>query len=200
MSLLIFFALPVATIILSIVLQKILKSPILVAATFFAIFLIIAFAVFDGDSLFLVATLIYTGIAFITAYLTCLFKIIGRRLGLDRDQHTDNESCRCNHQNNETNLLSINSCCENQNDNGRLLTIRSCCNGNNNDLLTVNTNCSNNENRTDNSNCCNNDNDNEDNINVTNNNAIPVDIRANIFPNNSNCGRTGNFRGCFRRI
>ena len=35
MGLLLFFALPVATIILAVVLQKILKCPILVAATFF---------------------------------------------------------------------------------------------------------------------------------------------------------------------
>ena len=38
--LLIFFALPIATIIISIALQKILKCPILVAAIIFAIFLI----------------------------------------------------------------------------------------------------------------------------------------------------------------
>ena len=49
MGLLLFFALPVATIILAVVLQKILKCPILVAATFFAIFLIVAFAIFDSS-------------------------------------------------------------------------------------------------------------------------------------------------------
>lgn len=45
-TLLLFFAFPVATIILSIVLLKILKCPILVAATFFAIYLILTYAVF----------------------------------------------------------------------------------------------------------------------------------------------------------
>ena len=43
-NLLLFFALPVATIILAIVFQKILRNPILTAATFFAIYLIVAFS------------------------------------------------------------------------------------------------------------------------------------------------------------
>ena len=47
MNLFIFFALPLATILLAIVLQKILRSPILVAITAFAIYLIIAFLFVD---------------------------------------------------------------------------------------------------------------------------------------------------------
>ena len=43
--LLIFFALPIAVIIISIALQKILKNPILVAAIIFAVFLIVTFIV-----------------------------------------------------------------------------------------------------------------------------------------------------------
>lgn len=46
-TLLLFFALPVATVILAIVLQKILNNPLLVAATFFAIYLVVAFTAFD---------------------------------------------------------------------------------------------------------------------------------------------------------
>lgn len=68
MGLLLFFALPVATIILAIVLQKILKCPILVAATFFAIYLIVAFAIFDAS--FLIFVIAYTILAYIAAYLT----------------------------------------------------------------------------------------------------------------------------------
>ena len=45
-TLLLFFALPVATIILAIVLEKILDCPVLVAATFFAIYLVVTFAVY----------------------------------------------------------------------------------------------------------------------------------------------------------
>ena len=66
-NLLIFFAIPVATIILSIVLQKLLQSPLLVAATFFAIFLIVTFAAFDES--FLVFAILYTLLALVTAIL-----------------------------------------------------------------------------------------------------------------------------------
>ena len=66
--LLIFFALPVATVILAIVLQKVLKNPLLVAATFFAIYLIITFAF--ADSNFLVLAILYTILAYVTAVLT----------------------------------------------------------------------------------------------------------------------------------
>ena len=66
-TLLLFFALPVATVILAIVLQKILNNPLLVAATFFAIYLVVAFAAFDAS--FLVYVIIYTILAYITAIL-----------------------------------------------------------------------------------------------------------------------------------
>lgn len=75
-ELLIYFALPVATVILAIVLQKIIKSPILVAATAFAIYLIITFAVFDEG--FLIYAIIYTLLAYLAALITrficCLIK------------------------------------------------------------------------------------------------------------------------------
>ncbi len=63
--LLIFFAFPIAVIIFSIVLERLLKCPVAVASLIFAIFLIITFAAFDET--FLIATLVYTIIAFITA-------------------------------------------------------------------------------------------------------------------------------------
>lgn len=68
MNLLLFFALPIATIILAIVFQKILKSPILVAGTFFAIYLILAFTAFDES--FLIYAILYTILAFIVASIT----------------------------------------------------------------------------------------------------------------------------------
>lgn len=78
MNLFIFFALPLATILLAIVLQKILRSPILVAITFFAIYLIVAFAAFsDALAEALIAAIIYSIIAYITAYIVmiiCRFK------------------------------------------------------------------------------------------------------------------------------
>lgn len=65
--LLILFALPIATILLAIVLQKILKCPVLVAITFFAIYLIVAFAFFNAS--FLILVIIYTILAYITAVI-----------------------------------------------------------------------------------------------------------------------------------
>ena len=73
--LLIFFALPIAVIIVSIALQKILKCPFLVASIIFAIFLVVTFVI--GNLIYLVATIAYTILSFITAVLT---KIICRIL------------------------------------------------------------------------------------------------------------------------
>lgn len=69
--LLLFFALPVATIILAIVLEKILRCPFLTAATFFAIYLIVAFSLFDAS--FLVYVIVYTILAFIAALIAEFF-------------------------------------------------------------------------------------------------------------------------------
>ena len=77
-TLLLFFALPVATIILSIVLLKILKCPTLVAATFFAIYLILAFTIFGTD--FLIFVIGYTILSYITAVLTRLICNILERI------------------------------------------------------------------------------------------------------------------------
>ena len=75
--LLLAFALPVATILLSIVLQKLLCSPLLVAATFLGVFLIVSFTAFDSS--FLVFAILYTILAYVTAVLRRLIcKIVDR--------------------------------------------------------------------------------------------------------------------------
>lgn len=71
-TLLIFFAFPVAVIIISAILEKILRNPIAVAAFIFAIFLIVTFAAFDET--FLIATLAYTLIALVTASIVNYLK------------------------------------------------------------------------------------------------------------------------------
>ena len=68
--LLIYFALPIAVIIFSIVLQKVFKCPLIVASIIFAIFLVVAFLVDVAN--FLVATIAYTILSFITAYIAML--------------------------------------------------------------------------------------------------------------------------------
>ena len=81
--LLIFFALPIATILISIVLEKALKNPTLVAIFVFAVYLIVAFAAFDAN--FLIAAIIYTILAYITALL---FRLI---CGLSSNNNNSSE-------------------------------------------------------------------------------------------------------------
>lgn len=131
--LLIFFALPVATIILSIVLQKVLNNPLLVAATFFAIYLIVTFAFFDAS--FLVYAILYTILAYVTAVLTraicnlikvfqnnCTYRITERPLALVNANLT-NGSNGVSSNINTTNNSNINTA-NNLNEN----TITGCCN------------------------------------------------------------------------
>ena len=160
MNLLIFFALPLATILLAIVFQKVLRCPILVAITFFAIYLIILFALFAAGVITdlaegLIAVIIYTIIAFITAWLVRLTGLIkehlfncdnneGRSGGRNRERE---RICGCS-QNNETennDLLRISCRCNNGNSQN-LLTINSDCLGTSDDNNNGNgCGCSNNE-------------------------------------------------------
>ena len=80
-TLLFFFAFPVAVIIFSIVLEKLLKNPIIVASLIFAVFLILTFAVF-GDN-FLIATLAYTILSFVTALIIQIIAQITVIAGVD---------------------------------------------------------------------------------------------------------------------
>lgn len=131
MSLLVFFAIPLAVILLSIVLQKILNNPILVAITVFAIGLIVVFSLFAlgiitdlGSAL--VALIIYTIIAFVTAYIVRLIKAILDKL-LNCNHNCNSGCCHENScDNNDANLLTINCRCNN---------------GDTQDLLTINSNC-----------------------------------------------------------
>ena len=187
--LLIFFALPIATIIISIALQKILKCPPLVAAIIFSIFLIVTFII--GDLNFLIATIVYTIISFITAVIVSLIcRLIGRlRNGnvndcncLACDNRRNRNSCGCSSNNISNELITINSNCGNL-ENGNLLTTASNgCSGINNELLISNrVNGSNSE-------CgCNNINSNE------------ITARINVIPNSNANGRSGKFSGCYRR-
>ena len=209
--LLIFFAIPLAVIIFSIALQKILKCPALVAGIIFAIGIIITFII--GNLILLAATLVYTFISYITAWITCL---ICRFFKHDND---DNNCCKRNcsgNNNNENELLTISSCCQN-NRNGDLLRINSsCANGNTNSLLAI----SSNQNGRDC--CCHDDNDNGcgcrcdsngintantingvirivDNNGNTSCNNDEITTRINVVPNTTNNGRTGCICGRYRR-
>ena len=121
MILLIFFALPIATVLLAIVLERVLRSPILVAITFFSIYLIVLFALFAAGlvtdlATLLIALLVYTLIAYITAVIVKFIRCICRRflrpccsICPDRDEIvediTDNNTennCSCDNNNLQT--------------------------------------------------------------------------------------------------
>ena len=106
-TLLIFFALPIAVIVISIALQKILKCPLLVSAIIFSIFLIVTFVVNNLN--FLVAAIIYAIISFITAFLTY---IICKFLDNYRENICRNNSHNCN-EDRQNELLTISSRCRN---------------------------------------------------------------------------------------
>lgn len=188
--LLIFFALPLAVIIISIALQKILKNPILVAAIIFAIGLIVTFVI--GNLIILVITIIYTIISYITAFITCLICKFFRENNNECRRRERNSCCdrrndNCNDRENSNELLTISSNC-NQSNNGNLLTISSNCNRNNNgNLLTINSGCNRNNNSellTINSRCGNHSN--SCNMNDGRNDLLTIS-------SNGNCQETGNW-------
>ena len=102
-TLLIFFALPIAVIIVSAILQKVLKCPLAVAALIFAIFLVVTFSAFDAT--FLIATLAYTILAFITALIVCNEN--------NNEDDDDDSGCGC-----LNNLLNTNNTNSNTNSSG----------------------------------------------------------------------------------
>lgn len=85
MDLLIYFALPVATILLAIVFERVFRMPVLVTAFLYAIYLIVifslyAFGVITNLAGAIIALTVYTIIAFITAYLSKLFRSFCNRM------------------------------------------------------------------------------------------------------------------------
>ena len=98
--LLLVFALPVAVIINSIALQKVLKCPPLVAGITFSIFLIITFVLNNLN--ILIITLIYTVISYITAVLIC---IICNRV----NERIKTNNCLCNENSTNNNIISNNN-------------------------------------------------------------------------------------------
>lgn len=84
--LLLYFAIPIAIIILSIIFETIIHSPIKIAGIVFAIFLVVTFAI--GDETLLIFTILYTILAYIVAWLTCQWI-----------NNPNNSSCSCQNTN-----------------------------------------------------------------------------------------------------
>lgn len=97
--LLLYFAIPIAVIIFSLALLKLLKCPWLVASVIFAILLVVAFAVFDTS--FLVLVIIYTVLAYVTAILARLLCELLEDLRECRDaRERTQRNGQCENQNN----------------------------------------------------------------------------------------------------
>lgn len=130
--LLLFFAIPVAVIIFSIVLQKIICCPWLVAASFFAIFLVIAFVIEEIQ--FLALALIYTIIAFITALIVKVICEISCGNGITfRNINAQNVNAgRVDARTVNTNTLRTNRIRQNENNEDDEENNECSCNNNNN--------------------------------------------------------------------
>ena len=90
--LLIFFAIPLATIILSIILETLIRCPFKVAGIAFSIFIVLAFAL-GCTAVLIVAAIVYTIISFISAFITM---IIQNRLEDEDSCSNNNNNCSCN--------------------------------------------------------------------------------------------------------
>ena len=112
--LLIFFAIPLATIILSIILQTLICCPFKVAGIAFSIFIVLAFA-FGGSAVLIVAAIVYTILSLIAAVITMLIQ--NRRRDCDNDN--DNWNNNCNNNNNSISNL-------NNSNNNRSCSCRRC--------------------------------------------------------------------------
>lgn len=107
--LLIFFAIPLAVIILSAILESFINCPFKVAGIFFSIFIVIAFA-FGGTAELIVAAIVYTLISFITAVI--IRYVINRRCNCcENDNNNCNScnSCSRNTLNNFNDLSTLNT-------------------------------------------------------------------------------------------
>ena len=108
--LLIFFSIPIATIILSAILETFIHCPYKVAGIFFSIFIVVAFAL-GGTAELVVAAIVYTIISFIVAYIVMILQ--NRN---NDDCGCENNNCNCRNNNCENNCRR-NNCCSENNDN-----------------------------------------------------------------------------------
>ena len=123
MTILIFFAVVFATIVLAILLERIIHCPILVGFAFFSVFLVIA-VVLSSTNLVIVAIVLGI-IAFLAAFFDCIFR---------RSRFFRNNNClRCD-------------CDDDDDDCDRRRNRRNNCNWNNNCNCNCNCNCNNNDN------------------------------------------------------
>ncbi len=170
MTLFIFFALVFATIVLAILINRIVRCPILVALTFFSVILLIAAII--GSTTLVVLAVILGIIAFLSAFFDCVFKSSGFFRNSNcltcHNPYDDNDNDCCCNNDDDNNLAIVNSngrvvaringntvSCRNNNNNG------GCGCGNSNSLIAelvennlINTASSNGNNNSSSCGCC----------------------------------------------
>ena len=108
MTILIFFALILTTIVLAILINRIVRCPILISLVFFSITLLIAAII--GSTILVVFAVILGILAFVSAFLDCVFMKCGffrnNNCLTCNNPYEDNNDCGCN---NDDNLNIVNS-------------------------------------------------------------------------------------------
>ncbi len=106
-NLLVYFAIPLATVILSSILETFINCPLKVGGIFFSIFLVVA-AALGGTIELLFAAIIYSIISFVTAFI--VFLIMNRcNYNLNESRNSNylveryTENCDCNQSSNVSN-------------------------------------------------------------------------------------------------
>ena len=170
MTILIFFALILTTIVLAILINRIVRCPILVALVFFSVILLIAAII--GSTTLVVLAVILGILAFLAAFFDCIFKSSGFFRNSNcltcHNPYDDNNNDCCN-DNDDNSLAIVNSngqvvaringntvSCRRNNNNGN------CGCGNSNSLIAelsennlINTTSSNGNNSSSSCGCCN---------------------------------------------
>ncbi len=106
--LLLYFALPIAIIILSIIFETLINCPIKIAGIVFSILLIFTFAV--ADETFLIFTILYTILAFIVAWITKQWTNNQNGCGCSNNIATISDISSCGCTNNTNNNSNSNNC------------------------------------------------------------------------------------------
>ena len=102
--LLIFFILPLATIIIATIMERLLNNPIAVAAFVFALALVVVFIAFEPSDL--IYALVYTILAYVVAVIACLIRRFCNRNNNNNSEEDDNNN---NNNNSMCNCLGLNN-------------------------------------------------------------------------------------------
>lgn len=100
---LIFIILPLATIVFSIALQKILENPFLVAAIIFSTLLLGAYILFNGSINAIIGAIVYGVISLITAFIISIIHNLREEMNNNNNNNADTDD-------NDNNYINTRAC------------------------------------------------------------------------------------------